>query len=66
MKNSITEWTQAAVEAVSRQRHQTVETICEKALQGGEHGVSVYDDVAFVDPAVPYGHIRYHQGRYSS
>jgi hypothetical protein len=32
-------------------------------LTGGQFGVSVYKDVALVDPEVPYGEIHYHQCR---
>jgi hypothetical protein len=53
---------EADVDRVVRARHEAIETVCEMALVGGVCGVSVYDDVAIVDPAVPYGMVHYHPG----
>lgn len=48
----------------ARVRSAGIDRAREMALAGGEYGVSVYADVAFVDPAVPYGRIHEHQCAY--
>lgn len=50
----------------ARRRAQLVEEACERALQGGEHGVKVVMAgsqlvSADPDPSVPYGRIHEHQ-----
>lgn len=48
----------AHVSRIARQRADALETVCEKAIQGGEFGVMVdYNVGAWVDPRVPYGNI---------
>jgi hypothetical protein len=60
----------AAIDAeVYRQcvlRAEAIDRVCAMALAEGQSGVSVYQDVAFVDPDVPYGHIYQHQRTYGA
>lgn len=56
------------VAGIVRSHNDVVETACEMALRGGQHGVSVYvwlDDLTYrcearVDPEVDYGRIVRH------
>lgn len=53
-----------AVWKLAQQRSDAIDKVCMMALTGGEFGVAVYEDVAMVDPRVPYGRLFYYRCRF--